>query len=439
MQPDINVTLFKRAGEKIWQMQYRDPMDPLHKLRRSTGTSIKREAERLAGQWEKEIRAGHDTTGGRMLWTDFRAKYERNALAKNQVKESTADRIAIVFNSLESHVSFRRLCDLTTDKLTDYQTALREGGAAESTIKSYLAHVKSAMNWAVDHGHLPVAPKTRKPKRAKKAKRTTPMKGRPITGEEFDRLLAKTRAGLTINGRAKNGKPTKLEPSAECVASWEFYLRGLWLSGLRLAESLELHWTDCSRLGIDFSQHYPMLRIAADAEKGNEDRLLPMSPEFAEFLRSVPESQREGFVFSPAARHVGCLGKRLLPEHVSRTISRFGELANVKVAENVKAKPGREPVKVVKYASAHDLRRSFGERWATRVMPQVLQELMRHESIETTLRFYVGRNAQRTAAVLWEAHKSESAKAKPSVGADLGASGEFVGENVSFSSGGSRG
>ncbi len=58
----------------------------------------------------------------------------------------------------------------------------------------------------------------------------------------------------------------------------------------------------------------------------------------------------------------------------------------------------------VKYASAQDFRRSFGERWASRVMPQVLKELMRHESIETTLKYYVGRNAQATAAVLWEAH-----------------------------------
>ena len=31
------------------------------------------------------------------------------------------------------------------------------------------------------------------------------------------------------------------------------------------------------------------------------------------------------------------------------------------------------------------LRRSFAERWASRVMPQVLMELMRHETIETTI------------------------------------------------------
>jgi hypothetical protein len=36
-------------------------------------------------------------------------------------------------------------------------------------------------------------------------------------------------------------------------------------------------------------------------------------------------------------------------------------------------------------------------------------ELMRHESIETTLTYYVGRNAERTAAALWE----HSPSAKP--------------------------
>ena len=36
-------------------------------------------------------------------------------------------------------------------------------------------------------------------------------------------------------------------------------------------------------------------------------------------------------------------------------------------------------------------------------MPAQLMELMRHESIETTLRFYVGTDAQRTAEAAWAA------------------------------------
>jgi hypothetical protein len=80
-----------------------------------------------------------------------------------------------------------------------------------------------------------------------------------------------------------------------------------------------------------------------------------------------------------------------------RPIGIVGRLSNVKVAEKAAGK--------VKFASAHDLRRSFGERWAARVMRQVLLELMRHESIETTLGYYVGRNAQNTASVLYDAAK----------------------------------
>ncbi len=38
-----------------------------------------------------------------------------------------------------------------------------------------------------------------------------------------------------------------------------------------------------------------------------------------------------------------------------------------------------------------------------RVMPQVLMELMRHESIDTTMAFYSSRNAERTADALWAA------------------------------------
>ena len=54
-----------------------------------------------------------------------------------------------------------------------------------------------------------------------------------------------------------------------------------------------------------------------------------------------------------------------------------------------------------KYASAHDLRRSFGTRWAKRVMPAVLQKLMRHSAIETTLRYYADIDADDLAEGLW--------------------------------------
>jgi integrase len=155
---------------------------------------------------------------------------------------------------------------------------------------------------------------------------------------------------------------------------------------------LELYWDRDDKLCVDLSGRRPMLRIPAALEKGNKDRLLPMAPDFAELLLSVPESERTGPVFAPGTRRHS---DRLSDVTVGRTVSEIGKAAGVKV-------------NTAKFASAHDLRRSFGERWASRVMPQVLMELMRHESIDTTMKFYVGRNAYKTADALWESHAEKS-------------------------------
>jgi hypothetical protein len=56
-----------------------------------------------------------------------------------------------------------------------------------------------------------------------------------------------------------------------------------------------------------------------------------------------------------------------------------------------------------KFASAHDLRRAFGTRWAPRVKPATLQLLMRHSTIETTLRYYVAQDAADVGDELWAA------------------------------------
>ncbi len=84
------------------------------------------------------------------------------------------------------------------------------------------------------------------------------------------------------------------------AGSWKFYLRGLDASGLRLSESLALRWDDApGAIVVDYSGRHPMLRIPAEAEKGDTRQLLPMAPEFAELLNKVPVEDRRGRVFQP--------------------------------------------------------------------------------------------------------------------------------------------
>jgi len=145
---------------------------------------------------------------------------------------------------------------------------------------------------------------------------------------------------------------------------------------------------------VDLSGKRPRLRIYAEAEKGHQDRLLPMTPDFAEFLLRTHPEQRQGRVFQIQAL---ATGRPMSGKRVSRTVSAIGRAAQVLVnsVEN-------------KFASAHDLRRSFGTRWSSRVKPATLQLLMRHASIETTLKYYVAQDADELAEELWAAYPTLS-------------------------------
>ncbi len=393
----ITVRVVEFSDRTHFQMQYRDPLTG-RKVTRSTGverTNRQRDrdaAQQEAGKWQAELRDGRYSAPSKTTWADFRERYEAEVLSS--LAETTDKKVAGVFNSVEAILNPARLIDLTASRLSGYQAKLRENGAADSTIKGHLAHLGAALNWAKRMGLLVAVPTIEMPRRAKGSKI---MKGRPITGEEFDRMMDKV--AVVVAPLSDDEKAGDTAPDRALVATWKHYLRGLWTSGLRLAESLELCWDRDDKLCIDLTGKRPMLRIPAALEKGNQDRLLPIAPEFAELLLETPADDRMGFVFKPGTRRHS---KRLSVVTVGRTVSAIGEKAGVKVNTDQKTA-------AVKFASAHDLRRSFGERWASRVMPQVLMELMRHESIDTTMKYYVGRNAQATADVLWQAHEAQKA------------------------------
>ncbi len=362
--------------------------DPITGRRRFKATAIARggrrnmaEAERAAGDWEDELNSGA-VGSEKMTWEKFRDLYEDQKLPG--LADGTRDKVNDVFNKLEREINPKYLRDVTEARLSHLVTVLRSSRLAEDTIRSILAHIKSALSWAVEQkllSRLPAFPKIRRVKKTT----GTPMKGRPITAEEFDRMLAAV--------------PDVVGP--DHAPDWQRYLRGLNASGLRLEESLDLRWDDDGRIRPRFAEgQHPVLVIPAECEKGFTDREHPMAPEFAIMLQEVPAERRKGFVFRLNGRGHG--GGRLKSNAVSKTVSDIGKAAGVKVYTHPRT--GK-----VKCASAHDLRRTFGERYSRRLTTVELMELMRHENIETTLRYYVGANAQRTAQSIWAAFQQHGA------------------------------
>lgn len=369
---EINVIVVRRKGRKFLYLRYECPVTG-EKLEKSSGETTEREARKRAGEWQAELIAGGGKSSS-AKWQEFRLRYEEDKVFG--LRAGTSDKISSMFNVVEETMRPDNLRRITPQWLTTLQKRLLEAGREPATVESICRHLKAALNWAKEQGIVQQVAKFPKLNKVRTAKQ---MKGRPITAEEFERML---------QAIEKTMKPRQ-------HASMKFLLNGLWLSGLRLGEALSLTWDQwADGIRVDMSGKFVKLLIPLESEKGGQDRTYPVTPDFAEFLRSVPPDERNGLVFNPILHRGVC--HRL--DTVSKSIVGIGEAAQVKVDE----KPGKSKDKprIVVWASAHDLRRAFGFRWSRRVNSMVLKELMRHASVATTEQFYVGIQADETAAML---------------------------------------
>jgi integrase len=383
MSEEIRVRVRGPAGRRFWMLQWIDPVTGLTKSRSSQVPRVganggRTEAERAAARLQADLEGGLSPGGGRIAWEAFRERYEAEHVLS--LKAETAAKIQVVFGLVDRILHAKRLLDVGERQLSHLAAALRKEGKSESTIHSYLATLKAILNWGRRQKLINVCPEFPRIQRRRKSGSRDLMKGRPPTQEEFGRMLLAVPRVIGSHG----------------VDAWTHYLEGLWLSGLRLTESMDFWWDREDRLHPVFPRHgYPFFRVFAESEKGHSDRHLPMTPDFVDFLQRTPVSERHGRVFQLPGMRRGTLEVR--SKWAGKLVSKIGAHAQVVVAGDL-----RNPDNV-KFASAHDLRRAFGERWAARVEVHHLQELMRHESYETTLRYYVGQNADRTAEACYAA------------------------------------
>lgn len=365
-------------GKKNLMMRYRDPLTgKVHT--RSTYTKKRREAEKKATEWEVELRSGQYFASVRMPWGDFRLAYERAAFPS--LKPATERNYTASIDLFESLCKPKRLGDLVTPRVTAFANELRKGitrerrtgeryvvHLSEASIARHLRTLKAVARWAYKEELLPRVPQFSMPKKAAGARR---MKGRPITTEEFERMLAAARGVVG-------------EKAAE---SWKFLLRGLWASGLRLGEAMALRWDhQPDGVSILLDGGHSVLVFDAASQKSGKVQHVPVAPELVELLE--PRQRATGYVFSPKRKDGEILARHVLK--VGKTISAIGAAAGV-VTDPAKSRT----------ATAHDLRRAFGSRWSRVVMPATLKELMRHASIETTMTYYVQQSAQTTSSELW--------------------------------------
>ena len=90
MSDEITVKVNSYGPGRPLGLVYFDPVSGRKKAK-SAGTTDWREAERLAGELEKELRSGQYVSPSKITWAEFRTKYEAERLAAAVAAEETGE------------------------------------------------------------------------------------------------------------------------------------------------------------------------------------------------------------------------------------------------------------------------------------------------------------------------------------------------------------
>lgn len=367
------------GGREHLRLRYRDPVTGKSHYRTS-GTSSKREAEKVAAVWQADINAKRWVPGERMSWPIFVDHYEK--LVMPGLAENTQTSYASNLASFSRIAAPAYLDSVTPIMLAEYAAALRSQSIvspvlrlkrqrSETTIKGHLTVIQTALRWAHDQGWLDSVPKVPSIARARKSKKK-PHKGRAITEDEFRLMLDTVPKVVKSPGRVAD------------------LCRLLWLIrlfGFRLSEALDFWWADHPEKNHVFigANGRPSIVLYSGEHKANEDESLPVTREAGEWLLATPLEKRCGRV----APMPGRLGNLRL-DFASKLIERIGEASGIVV----------EP-RSGKFASAHDIRRLFVTDCLRRFPPAIVQKLARHSDIATTMSFYAFLADEKTADDIW--------------------------------------
>jgi integrase len=343
----VTVWVQHMADRPYLVLQWHDP-DTGQRKSKSAGTCNPMDAEQLRADLEYELNHGKYQEASRMTWERFRELFEDEYLSN--LRPKTRQRYEDVFNLFENLAKPTRLKLVTERTVSGFAALLRQKethgrtGMMPSTIRVTLQFLRTALNWAVEQKMLPTCPTFPAVKVPRK-------KPQPIPAESFEKLLDKA---PDLNTRV-------------------FLLTG-WLAGLRLSEAQALEWEPTEEAPyLDLARG--RIVLPAGFVKSAEDQWVPLDATLQEALNQLPRCGPKVFQF------VATDGHPLTSNGVSERIIRLAKKAGVRL-------------------SMHALRKGFGCYFAGKVPAQVLQKLMRHGDIKTTMTYYANVDDAAVQAIL---------------------------------------
>lgn len=241
--------LFKRAGSAFWYVRYRDASG--RRIKRSTGTTDRREAGELEGKWRLEAR--QERLWGiqpRFTFDELMLRY----LRETQGTKKSAERDAWTVKRLQPYFSGRVLNDLKRSDVRGYIASRRAEGVKGSTINRELGLLSVALNRARLDWDWEIA-------NPAQGMREPESEGRQVylTREQFDALVR----------AAMQQKRAPYLADLVVVAV---------MTGCRKGELLGLEWSR-----VDFEAN--VIRLRASDTKAARARLVPINEAAREALQ----------------------------------------------------------------------------------------------------------------------------------------------------------
>jgi integrase len=348
----ITVWVVHYADRPYLLLQWVDPDTGMRKSQ-SAGTCNPKDAEQARADLEYELNNGLRQGDGRVPWEKFRERFWAEYVAP--LRQNTRDNYEDTLNLFEELCRPKRLDLVTAATVSAFAGRMRAArlrggkvGMEPSTIKVRLQYLHTALQWAVGVELLKKVPRFPRVEVAEPDPQ-------PVAAEAFERLLEK----------------------AGDDAQMHAYLLCGWLAGLRLAEAFFLEWgpTDAAPW-VDLARDRVWLPLAS--VKGKRDQWVPLDPQLRAALEALPRHGPRVFRFLGRKGPVTVYGQ-------SQRVRLLAKAAGVKL-------------------TMKSLRRGFGCRYAGKVPAQVLQKLMRHRDIKTTLTYYANVDVAVEEAVLGPQH-----------------------------------
>jgi integrase len=317
-------------------LQWIDP-DTGKRKSKSAETADEKVAEDKRVDLESDLNNGRYAEASRLSWEKFRELFEAEYVAP--LRENTRLNYGYAFDHFEAICKPRALKGITARTLSTFVAGLRQLPGRKpgtkmgpATVRVRVEFLRTALNWAREQSLLPAVPKFPKVDVPEK-------KPRPVPAESFERLLARA-------------------PDRQTKG----YLLCGWLAGLRLHEAFLLEWEETDEAPY-LDPACDRIVLPAKFAKGKRDQWVPLDPLLWDTLAELPRRGKRVFHFTTAKGRAICL------KTMVGRIMRLARLAGVRL-------------------TMHTLRKGFGCRYAGKVPAQVLQKLMRHANIKTTMDYY---------------------------------------------------